>query len=175
MTKHLNLLALSFAVLLLTGCASPASKEGMTTSNYQATKKFDQSVQVKTAGGKETGADGTNISDEDFKAALEASIQQSGLFKNVVQVNNADYELSVAITELDKPMFGLTFTVNMEAHWVLVKKSDKTVVMKKAIKSSATATFGDAAAAVTRLKLAVEGAAKNNIELGLREIALLSL
>ena len=55
------------------------------------------------------------------------------------------------------------------------KQADKSVVMKKTIKSSSTATFGDAAAAVTRIRLAVEGAAKKNIELGLQEISSLSL
>lgn len=175
MINKITLLVLAFLAALVTGCASPASKEGMTSQNFQVVKKHDYSVHIKTAGGKETGGDGTNIADEEFKAALEDSIKNSNLFKAVVQGSTGDYELAVAISNLEKPVFGLTFTVNMVADWVLLKQADKSVVMKKTIKSSSTATFGDAAAAVTRIRLAVEGAAKKNIELGLQEISSLSL
>ncbi len=50
-----------------------------------------------------------------------------------------------------------------------------TVTMRESIKSSYAATTGDAFAAVTRIRLAVEGAAKNNIRDGLQKIAELPL
>ena len=81
----------------------------------------------------------------------------------------------MVITQLNKPTFGLSFTVEMEAGWSLTKVSDKSVVMRKAIKSSHTATMSDAAVGVTRLKMAVEGAARNNIAQGLQAIAELNL
>ena len=36
---------------------------------------------------------------------------QSKLFKTVVQGSDGDYELSVRVTSLSKPLFGGTFTV----------------------------------------------------------------
>lgn len=48
-------------------------------------------------------------------------------------------------------------------------------MLKNSIRSSHTATFDDSAMAVTRLRLAVEGAARKNIEQGLQEIGALSL
>jgi hypothetical protein len=160
----------------LAGCASSANKDAMVASNVQISKKHDRSVAVRTGGGAETTAmDSSNIADGDLKTAIEESIVQTKLFKTVIQGRDADYDLAVSIVRLEKPVFGLTFTVNLEATWVLIKQSDKSIVMKKSVQSSSTATFSDAAAAVTRLRLAVEGAAKRNIEQGLQAIAELSL
>ena len=177
--KIRNFLTLACAALLvlnLAGCASSANKDAMVAGNLQTLKKHERSVAVRTSGGAETGAmDSSNVADADLKAAIEESIVQSKLFKSVVQGKDGDYDLAVSIVRLEKPVFGLTFTVNMEATWVLVKQSDKSVVLKKSIQSTSTATFSDAAAAVTRLRLAVERAAKANIEQGLQAISGLSL
>jgi hypothetical protein len=135
-----------------------------------------KTVAVQTGGGSETGAmDSSNITDEDLKAAIEESIKNSRVFRSIVQGKDSDYELAVSIVQLDKPVFGLSFSVNMEASWVLVKQSDRSVAMKTSIRSSHTATFGDAAVGVTRLRLAVEGAARKNIEQGLQAISALTL
>lgn len=174
-----NILAIACSALVivgLTGCSSSATREAMVASDVQIAKKHDRSVSVRTGGGAETTAmDSSNVADADLKAAIEDSITKTKVFKSVLQGKDADYDLAVSIVKLDKPVFGLTFTVNMEATWVLVKQSDKSVAMKKSIQSSSTATFSDAAVAVTRLRLAVEGAAKQNIEQGLQAIAALSL
>lgn len=166
----------AIAVVVLSGCASSANREAMTAQDMQVAKRHERTVVVKTTGGSETGAmDSSNIADADFKAAIEDSIKNSKVFQSVVQGKESDYDLSVSIVQLEKPVFGLTFTVNMEAAWVLVKQSDRSVVMKKSVKSTHSASFSDAAAGVTRLRLAVEGAAKKNIEQGLQAISTLSL
>lgn len=168
-----------FAVVFVTaiaGCASPASKDEMAPKSFVASQKFTSSVQVKTSGGSETGAmDSSNISDTDLKAAIEKTITESGLFSKVVDVGGANYLLAVSITSLTKPSFGLTFTVNLETAWTLTSLADKKVVYRKVITSSGTATFGDAPAAVSRLRIAVERAAEQNISQGLSDISSLKL
>ena len=119
--------------------------------------------------------DSSNISDADLKAAIEDSIAQNAVFKHIVQGTGGDYELTVSVASLDKPIFGASFTVNFEAGWTLTKLSDRSIVYRKAIISSHTATMGDAFVAVTRLRLAVEGAVKNNIAQGLKDISNLKL
>lgn len=174
--QRISLAAMACAVLHLAGCASPASHEAMTPQSIAVAKKHPYSVSVETRGGSETGAmDSSNISDADLKTALENAIVKSSVFKNVVQGKNGDYELTVRVTEMSKPVFGLTFTVNLETAWSLVKRSDQSVAMRQVIKSSHTATFSDAAVAVTRLRLAVEGAARDNIAQGLKAISELNL
>lgn len=174
--QSITLACSALLVIGLAGCASSANKDAMVAANLQTLKKHERSVSVRTAGGAETTAmDSSNIADADLKAAIEESIIQSRLFQSVVQGKDGDYDLAVSIVRLDKPIFGLTFTVDMEATWVLVKQSDKSIVLKKSIQSTSTASFSDAAAAVTRLRLAVERAAKANIEQGLQAISGLTL
>lgn len=159
---------LAAAAILLTACASPANREAMTPTLTLAAQN-PQAVQVKTNGGAEGGA---SISNEDLKAAIEAAILQSKLFKTVVKgADGADYELNVTITSLERPAFGLTFTVELETAWSLVKVSDRSIVMRKSIKSTGVATPGDAFVAATRIRLAVERAANNNISDGLKAVA----
>jgi hypothetical protein len=169
-------LVLAIAAAALAGCAAPAHKENMSAAPAVAVKKLPYSVHVETRGGAETGAmDSSNVSNADLKAALETSIATSGLFKSVVQGKDGDYELTVTMTALDKPIFGGAFTVTLETGWSLVKVSDKSVALRKAIKSSHTATMSDSFVGVTRLRLALEGAVRNNIAEGLQAISALPI
>lgn len=164
------------AAAALGGCASPASREGMAVQQTQLVKHHPYAVGVQVQGGNDTSAlDSSNIAAADFKAALEDSIKNSKLFTAVVPGKDGDYELSVVITRIDKPLFGASFTVDLEAGWSLVKVSDRSVVLRKSITSSHTATMGDSLVGVTRLRLAVEGAARDNIDKGLKTIAELNL
>lgn len=173
--KAVLLLGLILSVALA-GCSSPANRAAMTPQSLVVSKHHPYSVLVNTAGGAETGAmDSSNISDADLKLAIEDAISQSKLFKTIVQGSDGDYELSVRVTSLSKPVFGTTFTVDMEGAWSMTKVSDKSVILRKSIKSSGTATMGEAFAAVTRLRLAVESAAKDNIAQGLKAIGELNL
>lgn len=169
------LLTLSLTVINLVGCAAPASKESMLPS-LTLSKKHPHSVAVETKGGNETDSmDSSNISNADFKAAIETSIVNSGLFKNVVQGKNGDYELTVNVIQLSKPLFGLDMKVDLETTWSLIKTSDKSAVMQKVIKTTHTATPSDAFVGMTRLRMAVEGAARENIAQGLKAISELGL
>lgn len=162
--------------MVLGGCASPASRDAMSTDKLSVARKHAYSVSVEARGGGETGAmDSSNISNEDLKGAIEQSITKTGLFRSILQGKGGDYELTVTVTQLTKPMMGFSFTVTLETAWSLVKASDKRVALRQAIKSSHTAGAGEAFAGVTRLRLAVEGAARKNISQGLEAIAALSL
>ncbi len=164
------------AVAMLSGCASPASKEAVVVHDIQIVNHHQKTVSIMTQGGGETGSvDVPNISNPDLAAAIEESIVESGLFTQVIHGNDSDYLLSVTIISMTKPMFGFSFTVRMEAAWSLVNKETKEAVMREAVTSSYTATAGQAFAGVTRLRLAVEGAVRENIKSGLMKISQLQL
>ena len=170
------LLAIAALALTLGGCASPADRTAMTPQNLTISKHYPHSLRVQTSGGAETGAmDSSNVSDPDLKAAIEDAVIQSKLFKTIVQGSNGDYELSVRLSSLSKPLFGATFTVDMETAWTLTKTSDHSVALRTGSKSSGTATMGDAHTGVTRLRMALEAATRNNIEQGLKAVAELNL
>jgi hypothetical protein len=146
--------------------ASPSSPAAMTTTAAApVATKHAESLSVTVTGGSETSSLGASkISNRDFAEAITNSITQSGLFAKVISTGQSDYQLQVQIVRLDQPMFGTSFTVNLEATWRLLHSGDQKVVWEKAITSSSTATFSDAFSGVTRLRLANEGAARNNIQ-----------
>lgn len=173
--KFLSVTALVLAGSVLAGCASPSTSQGMTPAAIQTTNKHAQSVSVAVAGGKETESTGkSQISDSAFTQALVDSINSSKTFSSVIQGKGADYQLSVTMFSMEQPSFGLSFTVKLEAGWSL-KRADGSVVWQESIKSEHTSTPGDAFAAVERLRLATEGAAKENIAQGLSKISALKL
>ena len=171
-----TLFAIAAITLLLGACASPADRAAMTPQDLVVSKHHPYSLRVQTGGGAETGAmDSSNIADTDLKAAIEDAVVKSKLFKTIVQGSDGDYELSVRVTSLSKPLFGATFTVELETAWSLTRVSDRSAVMRKSVKSSGTATMGEAFAGVTRLRMAVEAATRNNISQGLKAVAELIL
>jgi hypothetical protein len=168
---------LAAAAVILAGCATPADKQAMTVQKPAvAGKQHPYSVSVATSGGTDTGAlDSSNIGNADLKAAIEASIRETKTFREVVQGKNGQYELAVNVISLSKPSLGLSFTVDLEAGWTLTRASDHQIVLRKAIKSTHTASMSDAFAGVVRMRLAVEGAARDNIAQGLAAIGQLDL
>jgi hypothetical protein len=164
-------------VVVLAGCATPAEKGAMTVDKQTAVaKRHPYAVGVSVSGGAETGAAGSsNIGNADLKGALEASIRETQVFREVVAVNGGQYELVVQVINLSKPSFGFSMTVDLEAGWTLTRVSDRQVMLRKAISSTYTAPANAAFVGTTRLRLAVEGAAKANIAQGLTTIGALDL
>ena len=176
LNNHIRLALVCATIVWLVGCASPANKQALVVDDTSYGVKYPYSVSISTSGGGETSATGyTNIPNEDLASAIEESITKSGLFSSVIKGNSADYKLSVSLVSMSKPMFGFSFKIDMEMAWSLVNARTGDVVMRESIKSSYTATAGEAFAAVTRIRIAVEGATQNNIRQGLQKIAALSL
>lgn len=172
----ISLAVLIGLVALLSGCASPASKEAVVAHGVSIDRQHQGTVSIVTNGGNETGAlDAPSISNEDLAAAIEESITENRLFTQVIHGGGSDYLLSVTIVNMSRPMFGASFTVRMEAAWSLSEQKTNKVVMRESITSSYTATMGQALVAVTRLRLAVEGAVRENIKEGLLRISRLEL
>ena len=148
----------------------------MTPTTVATTKHHAASVSVSTGGGAETNPMWkSQISDADLKQALVASINQTKTFSSVVEGKGGKYNLNVAIFNLTQPGFGLSFTVSVEMGWTLTNAETGAVVWRESIKSSHTAGATDAFAGTTRLRMATEGAARDNIATGLAKLSALSL
>lgn len=72
--------------------------------------------------------------------------------------------MGAVIADLSKPTFGFSFTVDLEVGWTVVRAREGAVLFRKSIKTSHTVGAMESFAGVTRLRLAVEGAARKNIE-----------
>lgn len=154
------------AMIILGGCSTPAQPVAMTATITRAVTKHSQSVSVNVTGGSATSSAGASkISNSDFATALQQSIEQSGLFAKTVPTGSAeDYHLEVEIVRLQQPMMGFSMTVTIEANWTLSRPSDHTVIWQKSVTSTHTTGTGEAFVGVTRLRLATEGAARDNIQ-----------
>jgi hypothetical protein len=172
-------IVLTAVSLLMTGCASPATVQGMQPQSLalQALQnKHPFSVSVQAAGGEETNPLWTSeISNEAFAQAIREGIAESGLFRSVITAGDGDYLLEVSIVNVDKPVAGFDMTVNMAASWKLTHVATRKIVFQDVIYKSYTATVGNAFAGIKRLRLAQEGAARENIQEGLNRISRLKL
>jgi len=170
-------LTITAALLLsLAGCASaPLSTSMAVSAPRAAAAAAPGAVSVGVSGGRDnSGLDAPNVSDPDFKAAIESSLERARLFERVAGAPGARYALSASIARLEKPLGGFTMTVEFEVGWSLVDRQQDRVLMRKVIVSKASASVSDAFVGATRIRLAVEAAARANIEQLLPELAALS-
>lgn len=159
----------------LSGCTSPASQKGMVVSSIPDVHRHSSTVAIISQGGSVSTRGGSIIiSNDDFAEAIKESIIKNGLFTKIIHGKDADYVLYVTIVRISNPLFGAKVTVSMFVEWSLFDTGNH-VVMRETIKSSYTATMGDAFVAFTRFRLAVEGAVRKNICLGLKAISKLNL
>lgn len=166
--NKISAILLISTILLFSGCVPMATKDGSIARKMPNLHSHQSAIAVSANSGNE------NISNEDLKQAIEQSIIENSLFTKVINGSGSDYLLEVVIISMEKPAFGFNFTVNMEATWLLKDTYNK-VIMRKLIKSSHTATVGDAFVAQVRLRLAMEGAIRENIRSGLLDMSDLQL
>jgi hypothetical protein len=134
------------------------------------------SVSVMVSGGRETSSVGASqIADTDFAEALKKSISESRVFAALLNQDEADFLLEAYIGVLQQPMMGFNMTVSLEVSYRLIRLSTGEVLLEQPIRSTYTAEMGDAFVAVTRLRLATEGAARVNIDRVIKEISQLRL
>jgi hypothetical protein len=149
--------------LYLTGCASGAKMEAMIYQGDQ--KQYDEKLTKEMNVGSVSGGEETNpawtseISDEAFSGALKESLKKQGLFSE-----SGKYKLEVKMLKVDQPMFGLDLTVTTHIQYILKDTQSNRTIMDETIVAEHTATFSDAFAAITRLRLANEGSGLKNIE-----------
>lgn len=157
-------------VALMAGCASPARMENMQISSadqaYRLAASAPQAIKNQVSvhdvtGGKETNPMWVSeVSSSSFRQALESSLRAVGLH---APGSLGDYRLVAHLETLDKPMIGLDLKVTATINYTLEHRKTGKVVFARTISTPHTATFSDAAIAVERLRMANEGAIRNNI------------
>ena len=176
MKTYLQAIILVLVCAVLTGCVTPADPNAMTVGAIPGGKRINKSVLLAVSGGQETDPLwSSQVSDADFATALQNTIVNNRLFSQVVRHGNSDYRLDVRLIRLRQPMIGFDMTVTSEVEWRLRHVQSDKLVWHETINRAFTATVGDAFVGVTRLKLANEGAIRENIKAGLQEISALSL
>lgn len=166
-----SILSRSVAALTVVGllglgaCASAARPEAMTLlpSTVAAASAGDagyQSIRVTSVqgGGDTNPLWMSNVSNAEFKQALESSLTATGYF-------NADgpYSLTATMIDLQRPMAGIDMTVTSRVRYSVLDQSNG-IVFDDTVAASGTAKFGDSLMAVERLRMANEASIRENIK-----------
>lgn len=156
-------------LIVLAGCAQPAQKAAMIPGSIApitGSAKYHASVSEVTGfGGEETNPIWTSeISKEDFQAALETSLRQAGIFSE-----SGRYTLRADILSVEQPLVGIDLKVTMTVRYNLIDSAGR-IRFDKTLKSKYTADFSEAFVAIERLQKANEGAARANIQLLLKAL-----
>jgi len=174
--KRLWLQYFSIIAMLVTlnGCAS-FDKNEMVVMDYNLRHTHPYSLSVDVGVGDEKSDVGLMpIPRQDFQYAIRESIRNGHIFERVVTGKGGDYLLNVTVFSLEQPVMGFTMTVKLEAGWTL-KKTGGDVVWQKLIKSKYTLGVSDAFVGQTRLRIANDGAIRENIKQGTLELSSLNL
>lgn len=166
--KKSKLVALSVTVLGLSlgGCASPAMYENMIVNGTQFIKmepsqKFYHSVKnVEVTGGKDTNPLWTSqVGSEDFQIALNKSLVQAGILSEV-----GPYDMKAHLVSLKQPIIGFSYTVRATVDYLIKDRQTGQILLDEKIESAYTASMSESPIGIIRLRLANEGAIRNNIE-----------
>jgi hypothetical protein len=175
-TKSVSLRSQGSLLVLLGGCGATATKPEAMAVDAHETQRYETilgSIYVIVEGGNETSSAGTSqISNSDFRSAIVDSIKATTLFETTADDSSeASYVLHASIIDVEQPSFGFSMTVTIEVAWSLGNKSEDRPIWRSSHVSTYTASAGEAFAGVTRLRLATEGAAKQNITWALKTIS----
>jgi hypothetical protein len=168
------------AVMLLAGCASAPDVQDMAvTSEVVEGQSFPSALVsnisvTNVAGGEQTNPMWTSeINAEGFKSALIESLQTARLL--ATDPTQSEYQLIAVIISVEQPLFGFDTTVTMTVDYTILDASSGDNIFHKMVTADYTATISQAFYGVERLKIANEGAARENIRSFLDQLRLLTL
>jgi len=171
--KTQNAIVCLAAALLLSACASGARTGAMTApvsanTLIAASSPAYAAIDVgSVTGGSETSPLWkSKVSNENFETALQQSLDLHGM----AGMGHGRYVLNAQLLYLDQPTISFNSTVTAKVHYALVSRRDESTKFDDTIKTSYTATIGDAFVGVERLRLANEGAIRENIDALMKEL-----
>jgi hypothetical protein len=162
----------AFVGAVAAGCAAASTPKALTPPPAIVSQHHTASVSVQVTGGEKANDMGViGITNEDFRAAIIQAIRDSQVFAGVEEGDRGAYSLHVHILKLDQPFFGASMTVKMETAWRLVRAGSDEAILEADIASSHTTGASEAFVGATRVRLANEGAARENIRIGIERLS----
>jgi hypothetical protein len=161
----------------MVGCATPSNVEAMVPDHVTLVHRIQGDVAVSVTGNRESSSVGASeISNEAFAQALSDSIAKSALFSTVQPAGaRSRYQLVAFISKADQQMEGRSQTVRMKVSYQLLDAPTGNTLWAQNIESTYAASEGGYLAVVRRLRLANEGAARENIRQALAGISTLEI
>jgi len=165
-TRKLGPLALLVLALGLSACASGAKPGAMLAPNTaQTTISPNSNLRDAVGIGQVSGGRETNplwmsdVSSSDLAEALRLSLSA----RTMLAIRDERFRLEATMINLQQPILGIDMTVTSKIRYRLTRLSDNTVVFDREITAPFTAAFSSSFYGVERLRLANEGAIRENI------------
>lgn len=167
---------LLFAIHTVWGCTSgPIKSQELIPGNYDMANKHPFTVSLHVDGGREFSPLKTpQISNEALMQALHQAIISADLFNEILE-SGEDYKLNLYIFKVTHPLAGSVMTARVEIGWTLTRRASMQIVWQESILTSDSASSDEVLNANSRLKMAIEKAARKNIQEGIRQISQLGL
>jgi hypothetical protein len=156
--KSTLLAAASLSSIFLVSCAGNMNTAALVARNATASHHTGQPVSTLVSGGSFSSSVLANVSNEEFKQALECSLVQSGLFKST---GSGGYQVAASIISIKQPMIGISMTVSMQVSYEV--KRGNSVIWSRVIQSTYKAPASEALIGAVRVRKATEGAVRENI------------
>lgn len=167
--RHVRAVLALAMLALVAACAQPARVSQMAVSDnvlapvVSTNPGLQNSTTVASViGGKETNPMWTSqVNNPEFKEALERSLEFNGVLAPTP--DKASYDVTVTLSELSQPLLGFDLTVTSVVNYRVTRHSDGGEVLIQKVTKPFTADFSSSLVAVERLRLANEGAIRENI------------
>ena len=159
------------------GCATQPDVDAMVPDHVSLKHRLSGDVAVSVTGNREGSAVGASqISNEVFARAMSAAITKSGLFSRVEPPGaRARFKLVAFIGKADQQLQGPSQTVKLTVSYQLLDAPTGDTLWAKNVESQYTSTDGGYLAVVRRLRLANEGAVRDNIQQMLTGVSTLEI
>ncbi len=167
---------LSVFVLSLFGCATSAHHTNMTVNANELPVEAKKNTALTNniavedvSGGKKTNPLWTSqVDNSGFENALKNSLSNTGYLNS--DTTKARYYLAATLLDLKQPFIGASLEVICKANYSLYDTKIGKTVFEKTLRTSYVASFTSSLIGTTRLRLANEGAVKENIKQFLVEL-----
>jgi len=159
-------LALALAALGGLGCTTTSAVE-LQPAEVKVQQRLVGTVLVEATGSARRGGIGPRaITGEDLGAALRATLLGSALCDGVVEAGAADHVLRVEVIDLWASELQLDMEASMTARWTLLDGAGRVAVWEEVVKTRGKATTFDSGMVEERSQMALEAAARKNLEEG---------
>jgi hypothetical protein len=158
----------------LAGCSTAARMEGMVPIvPTRSPAVADKTLRLEYTPGEQDRE--SEIKPETFMQALSEALRGSNLFSEIDPSTDPDYVLSTSIVTYHLESGVMNVPVTLIVSYSLSDARTGDEVWKKRILSNYEGTLGDSVLGVARIRLANEGAGRENIRLLLEELSQLEL
>jgi hypothetical protein len=173
LTARFGCVTFVLAALPLDGCVGSARPLEMAPSTFTVLTRHDRSVQLVTSGLEDADPRfSPQIPGDALLNALTRSIKTSGVFKSVVR-SNANLELQVVILNLD--LDDRAERAQVDVNWKLTDLATDKSLLLTDIRTAHSVDVWTVFNGFKRMRAIAEGAMRENIKEGIRQLSRLAL